>query len=296
MEAGGAAPSAVSIHPQTRIGAVRLAIADLDRTAAFYERAIGLAVVDRSPELVRLGASGDGHPLVELTARPGASPGPRRSTGLFHMAILVPGRLDLALALRRLADAGWRLSGASDHLVSEALYLSDPEDNGIEIYRDRPRDEWRYSDGELQMATLPLDLDRLAAELGGAEDGARGMRAGTRIGHVHLKVADLGEAEAFYHRVLGFQITVRGYPGALFLAAGGYHHHLGVNIWAGAGAPPPPPGSRGLLWFEVELPGEQELEGVERRLRAAGAEPRREADGLHVLDPSGNGVLLRASE
>jgi catechol 2,3-dioxygenase len=295
MDAGGAAPSAVSIHPQTRIGAVRLAVADLDRTAAFYERAIGLAVVDRSPELVRLGVSDGGHPLVELTARPGASLRPRRSTGLFHLAILVPSRLDLALALRRLVDAGWRLSGASDHLVSEALYLSDPEDNGIEIYRDRPRDEWRYSDGELQMATLPLDLDRLVAELAGAEDGTPAMRAGTRIGHVHLQVADLEEAEAFYHRALGFEITVRGYPGALFLGAGGYHHHLGVNIWAGAGAPPPPPGSRGLLWFEVQFPGEQELERVELRLRAAGIDPRHEADALHVVDPSGNEVLLSAT-
>jgi catechol 2,3-dioxygenase len=295
MEAGGAAPSAVSIHPETRIGAVRLAVADLDRTTAFYERAIGLAVLDRSAELVRLAASDGGHPLVELAARPGVPPRPRRSTGLFHMAILVPSRLDLALALRRVVDAGWRLSGASDHLVSEALYLSDPEDNGIEIYRDRPRDEWRYIEGELQMATLPLDLDRVLAELGGASDGGLGMRAGTRIGHVHLQVADLGEAEAFYHRVLGFEITVRSYPGALFLAAGGYHHHLGVNIWAGAGATPPPPGSRGLAWFEVQLPGEQELERVEQRLRAAAVDPRHEADGLHAADPSGNGVLLRTA-
>jgi catechol 2,3-dioxygenase len=293
MEAGGAAPSAVSIHPRTRIGAVRLAVADLDRTTAFYERAIGLAVLDRSAELVRLAASDGDPPLVELAARPGAPPRPRRSTGLFHMAILVPSRLDLALALHRVVDAGWRLSGASDHLVSEALYLSDPEDNGIEIYRDRPRDEWRYADGELQMATLPLDLDRVLAELG-AGDGGRGMGAGTRIGHVHLQVADLDEAEAFYHRVLGFEITVRSYPGALFLAAGGYHHHVGVNTWAGAAAPPPP-GSRGLAWFEVQLPGEQELERVEQRLRATGVVPRDEADGLYVADPSGNGVLLRAA-
>jgi catechol 2,3-dioxygenase len=294
MEAGGAAPSAASIHPQTRVGAVRLAVADLDRAVTFYENAVGLSVLDRSPGLVRLAAGDGDHPLVELAARPGAPPHPRRSTGLFHMAILVPSRLDLALALRRIADAGWRLSGASDHLVSEALYLSDPEDNGIEIYRDRPRDEWRYTDGELQMATLPLDLDRLIAELSGSEDG-RGMPAGTRIGHVHLKVADLAEAEAFYHGVLGFEITVRGYPGALFLAAGGYHHHLGVNIWASAGASPPPPGSRGLLWFEVQLPGAQELARAERRLRAAGIDSRRETDGLHVTDPSGNEVLLGAA-
>ena len=237
------------------------------------------------------------------TARPPSSSswaGPTRrarphgTTGLFHLAILLPSRADLARALRRVADAGWRFTGASDHLVSEALYLHDPEGNGIEIYRDRPREQWRFVDGELQMDTLPLDLDSVLGELSGAETGAHGMPAGTRIGHVHLNVAELSAAEDFYAGALGFDVTVRSYPGALFLSTGGYHHQIGVNTWAGEGAPAPPPGSLGLRRFELALPGAPELEQVEQRLSAAGFDAKRDGDALHLADPSGNGILLRA--
>src|SRR5262249_17342915 len=154
---------------------------------------------------------------------------------------------ELARALERVARAGWAFTGASDHLVSEALYLRDPEGNGIEIYRDRPRDEWRRVDGDIEMATLPLDLAGLMAEA--PEDPEAGMPAGPRRGHVHLQVADLVAAEAFSHGVLGFDVTVRSSPGALFLSAGGYHHHVGLNTWAGEGIPAPPPGARGLRSF-----------------------------------------------
>ena len=192
-------------------------------------------------------------PVVELVGDPDAPPRPRGTSGLFHLAILVPGRPDLARALQRVAEAGWRLTGASDHLVSEALYLSDPEGNGIELYRDRPREQWPVRDGVLQMDTLPLDLDGVLGELR-REDASAGMPPGTRIGHVHLNVGDLAAAEAFYSGALGFDVTVRGYPGALFVSAGGYHHHLGLNTWAGEGVPPPPSGSRGLREFEIVLP------------------------------------------
>ena len=191
-----------------------------------------------------------------------------------------------------MADAGWRLSGASDHLVSEALYLRDPEGNGIEIYRDRPREQWRYESGQLQMDTLPLDLDNLIAGLGGADTEPNGMPAETRIGHVHLNVGELSAAEDFYGGALGFEVTVRSYPGALFFATGGYHHQIGVNTWAGEGAPAPPPGSLGLRSFEIALPGAPQLEQAGQRLRAAGFETQSEGDGLLVADPSGNGVLL----
>jgi catechol 2,3-dioxygenase len=283
-------PAGPTLHPDTAIGAVRLTVADLDRQQRFYEQAIGLRTLERDGAVVRLGAE-PGRVLVELVHRPDAPPRRRRTTGLFHLALLVPDRPELARALRRVAAAGATFSGASDHLVSEALYLDDPEGNGIEIYRDRPRPEWAEDGGEVRMATLPLDLDGLLGEASGA--GAGGVPAGTRVGHVHLNVADLRAAEGFYHGVLGFEVTVRGYPGALFVAAGGYHHHIGLNTWAGQGAPAPPPDARGLDRFEIELAGPEELERVHARLAASGREVRLEADGLAVADPSGNRVLLR---
>jgi catechol 2,3-dioxygenase len=285
----------VSIDPGTSIGAVRLAVADLDDVADFYRGAIGLRPLEpKQSKIVRLGTGEDAAPLVELVGDPSAPPRPRHTTGLYHLAILVPTRADLARALQRVADAGWRLTGAADHLVSEALYLSDPEGNGIEIYRDRPREQWRYRDGAIQMSTEPLDLDGVLGELS-REDAGAGMPAGTRIGHVHLNVADLTAAETFYSGALGFDVTVRGYPGALFVSAGGYHHHIGLNTWTGEGAPPPPPLSRGLRWFEIRLPGEAQLAAEEDRLRTAGFEPERVDGGVSVNDPSGNGVLLTAS-
>ena len=286
----------LSIDPGTSIGAVRLAVADLDRQRDFYTRAIGLVELDGSAGVVRLGA-GDpsAEALIELVSEPDAPPRPRHTTGLFHLAILVPGRADLAAALYRVVNAGWRLTGAADHLVSEALYLNDPEGNGIEIYRDRPRDQWPIREGAIQMSTEPLDLDGVLGELR-REDEGKGMPEGTRIGHVHLNVADLTPAEAFYSGALGFDVTVRGYPGALFLSAGGYHHHIGLNTWTSEGAAPPPPGSRGLRHFEIRLPDEAQLTAEEDRLREAGFEPIREDETVAVADPSGNRVVLTAAD
>jgi catechol 2,3-dioxygenase len=282
---------APSLDPATSVGPVRLTVADLDRVRAFYETAIGLREVGEPRDaVVRLGAE-PGVPLVELAGRPGAPPRAPRRTGLYHLALLVPDRPELARALRRVIDAGQTFEGASDHLVSEALYLSDPEGNGIEIYRDRPREEWRHVDGELQMATLALDVRSLVAELPEGHDP--GMVPGTRMGHVHLQVADLDAAERFYHGVLGFDVTVRGYPGALFVSAGGYHHHVGLNTWAGAGAPAPPPGVRGLDRFTVDLAGREELERVAQRVRDAGVGLEATGEGLLTADPSGNRILLR---
>jgi catechol 2,3-dioxygenase len=283
----------VPIPPETTVGPVNLTVADLDRTRDFYERAIGLRALKASGEVVRLGA--DGVPAVELSGRPQAPARPPGTTGLFHLAICVPSRADLALTMRRVTEAGWRFTGASDHLVSEALYLRDPEGNGIEIYRDRLREEWPRVDGEIQMDTHPLDVESLLAEVAGVDADPDWMPRGTRIGHVHLQVADLADAEAFYGGLLGFEVTVRGYPGALFLSAGGYHHHIGLNTWAGEGAPAPAPGSRGLRWFEVVLPGPEEPAGVAERLESAGVGVERREDGLHVADPSGNHIVLEAA-
>ncbi len=283
-----------SIDPGTTMGPVRLTVADAGRARDFYRDAIGLSELQPDDGIVRLGTEdAPDEAIVELVGDPDAPPRPRGTSGLFHVAILVPTRADLARALQRVAEAGWRLSGASDHLVSEALYLSDPEGNGIELYRDRPREEWPIRDGVLQMDTLPLDLDGVLGELR-REDGDEPMVAGTRIGHVHLNVGDLTAAEAFYSGALGFDVTVRGYPGALFVSAGGYHHHLGLNTWAGEGAPPAPEGARGLRQFEIVLPSGESLAAEENRLRAAGFEPTPQEGGALVTDPAGNRVLLRA--
>jgi catechol 2,3-dioxygenase len=277
------------------MGAVRLTVNDLDSVRDFYRDAIGLTELDPEDGIIRLGTNdGSGQSIIELLGSPDAPHRPSGTSGLFHLAILVPSRADLARALQRVAEAGWRLSGASDHLVSEALYLSDPEGNGIELYRDRPREEWPVRDGVLQMDTLPLDLDGILGELR-REDAQASMPAGTRIGHVHLNVGDLTAAEAFYSGALGFDVTVRGYPGALFVSAGGYHHHLGLNTWTGEGAPPPPEGSRGLNQYEIRLPDSAQLAVEEDRLREAGFEPEREDGVIRVTDPSGNRVVLSAS-
>jgi catechol 2,3-dioxygenase len=281
------------IPPDTSIGKVRLRVADLDDLTTFYERVVGLQAVERGGDVTRLGAA-DGEPLIELVGAPDAPPAPSFSTGLFHLAILVPDRAELARSLQRVAGAGWRLTGASDHLVSEALYLQDPEGNGIEIYRDRPREEWRRDGDELAMATLPLDLESILGELDPSERQANGMPGGTTMGHVHLQVADIPAAERFYNRALGLDVMVRSYPGALFLAAGGYHHHLGLNTWQSEGAPPPPEGSLGLDRYELELPSAAERDSAADRLADEGAEPQRLDEGVLASDPSGNRVLLTA--
>ena len=262
-------PVATSIHPDTDLGTVRLTVSDLARSRSFYEQAIGLTGTELDDGSLGFGISGE-RPLVELRGDSSAPALNRRRTGLFHLAILMPSRLDLALAVARLAEARWPLDGASDHLVSEALYLSDPDGNGIEIYRDRPREQWRFTEGQLEMATLPLDINDVLRELEQAEGFQRLAPAATRIGHVHLQVSDVAEAERFYSGVLGFDVMVRGYPGALFVSAGGYHHHLGLNTWNSAGSPPPPAGAVGLRSYEITLPSAAELDAVLGRVRAAG--------------------------
>ncbi len=283
---------ATRIDPATSVGTVRLTVTDLDRSRAFYERAIGLRPTELDDGTLALGATGE-RPLIELRGDSAAPRLNRRAPGLYHLAILVPTRLDLAFALARLAEARYPLDGASDHLVSEALYLSDPDGNGIEIYRDRPRGDWPRAGDQLQMSTLPLDLDDVIGELRAATELQADVPAGTRIGHVHLQVSDLNEAEAFYHGVLGFDVIVRVYPGALFVSAGGYHHHIGLNTWHSAGAAAAPEGSIGLRSFEIELPDERALDAVLARVDAASIPSTRQYDGAVVRDPFGNAAVLR---
>lgn len=228
------------------IGQVSLTVRDRSRSVAFYREVLGFEEVDGGL------APPGGRVLIELHERADAIPRPRRTAGLYHFAILVPSRVALGRSLRRLFETRWPLTGAADHLVSEALYLDDPDGLGIEIYRDRPRDDWqRLPDGQLAMATDPLDLQGVHDEPG-ADTPWRGLEAGTIMGHVHLQVPHLDAAESFYCDHIGFEPIVRRYPGALFVAAGGYHHHLGLNTWAGVGAPPPPENAVGLRAFTIE--------------------------------------------
>jgi catechol 2,3-dioxygenase len=261
------------------------------RSIRFYEEHLGFAVLHRQAGLASLGVPGParGETLLQLSGSADA-PHVSGTTGLYHFAILVPSRAHLARALRRLVETGTRLQGAADHGVSEAIYLADPDGNGIEIYCDRPRHEWPIVDGHLHMGVDPLDLDALLDESADA-DPAR-LAEGTTIGHVHLHVSDLSAARSFYVDVLGFELMQRYGPSALFVSAGGYHHHIGVNTWAGVGAPAPPPGAVGLRHFTVGLPDVSALEDVAARLHAAGTPVETIGGAILTEDPSSNAILL----
>lgn len=280
----------------TRIGHVHLKVADLNRSLAFYRDLLGLQEVGRDGLTAFLAARSDGPVLIVLTQWPEAQPKPPRTTGLYHVAIRLPNRQALARVFKRLVDHRWPFHGFSDHKVSEAIYLPDPDDNGLELYRDRPREQWPWRSGQVAMRTDPLDVQALLAEAAADPEPWSGIHPDTDIGHVHLHVRDLDEAEAFYHGLLGFDVTQRDYPGARFFAAGGYHHHLGTNIWAGAGAPPPPPNAVGLHHFSVCLEDQAAFDRLVRHLRDAGVSAVRQDGLLRLQDPSGNNVVVTATE
>jgi len=280
-----------SIDPQTTIGTVHLTIADLDRSVQFYERHLGFQCHRRTEKTASLGA---GSAELLVLSQCESAPRMRRATGLYHFAILVPSRVELARSLRRLVEAGTLLQGFADHGVSESVYLTDPDGNGIEIYQDRLRSEWPFVAGRLQMRVDPLDVDKVLTELVGEEDRDTGLAGGTAMGHIHLHVARLADAEAFYVATLGFDLIQRYGDSALFLSAGGYHHHIGLNTWAGVGAPPPPPGAIGLRHFVVRVPDERALGRLVARITAAGIPIEDHAGGLLIRDPSANAMVLAA--
>jgi len=267
-----------------------LQVADLGRSLDFYQPVIGLRVLEREGAWVRLGAHGDDRPLVELHERPGATPAPRRGRlGLFHFAILLPDRSSLGRFLVHLAESAVA-AGMSDHLVSEAIYLTDPDGLGIEVYADRPRALWTHSHGELAMTTMPLEVHGVRAAAGGGSWD--GMPPGTVIGHVHLHVGDLEQAATFYHVGLGFDKTVWSYPGALFMAAGGYHHHLGTNTWAATASPAAEDDARLLEWTIV-VPDEATIDAVAESIAERGASISRSGSGIVTRDPWGTAVRIR---
>jgi catechol 2,3-dioxygenase len=276
------------IDPRAAIGEVHLTISDLDRSLRFYRTHLGFTVHQRGDGKARLGAGG---PDLLVLSQSETAPRVRGATGLYHFAILVPSRADLARALRRLVDTDTVMQGAADHGVSEALYLADPDGNGIEVYRDRPRAQWPHAGGALAMDADPLDLDALLAESSSGDNA--GLADGTTVGHVHLHVSRLPDAQHFYVNVLGFALMQRYGPSALFVSAGGYHHHIGLNTWAGVGAPPPPPGAIGLRHFVVRLPDAGAVSAVVDRLRAASVRFETTSDGVRVDDPAGNAIVLK---
>ena len=276
------------IDPHAAIGEVHLTISDLDRSLRFYQSHLGFTVHQRTDRTARLGAGG---PDLLVLSQCENAPRVRGTTGLYHFAILVPSRADLARALRRLVETDTVMQGAADHGVSEALYLADPDGNGIEVYRDRPRAQWPYVGGALRMGADPLDLEAILAESAGDDRG--GLASGTTIGHVHLHVSRLADAERFYVEVLGFELIQRYGPSALFVSAGGYHHHFGLNTWAGVGVPPPPPGALGLRHVVVRMTAAGAAAVVDR-LRAAAVPVESTRDGVLVHDPAGNAILLKS--
>lgn len=284
----------------TRLGPVELTVSDLGRSIAWWERTIGLGLIDHAGDRAILGTrDGSREPLVTFVELPGARPADGHS-GLFHVAILTPDRPTLARWLAHVARERLPLSGMSDHFVSEAIYLRDPDHHGIEVYADRPRALWEGQVG--RMTTEPLDTRSLRAEL---DDPATapwdGMPAGTTVGHVHLRVADIPATVAWYRDVLGFDLMLQFGGQAAFLAAGGYHHHLGTNTWESRGQGQAPAGSATLNHTTVILPDTAALDAAVARVAASGQGPeaRPAANGspagVLVRDPSGNGLLLAAA-
>jgi catechol 2,3-dioxygenase len=279
----------VEIAPTTHMGPVELSVADLDRSLDYWQRVVGLRVLERDNGRASLGADVE---LVRFVEEPGAQPDDGH-TGLYHVALLVPDRASLARWLAHAARERVELQGLSDHAVSEAIYLRDPDWHGIEIYADRPRAEW---EGQVfqRMTTMPLDVESLFGEL---EDPATepfdGLPDGTVMGHVHFRVADVPKTVEFYNGVLGMGLMAQLGPAAAFLSAGGYHHHVGANTWESRGASPAPPGAATLRHATIVLPDADERDRVAASVADSGQEPQEWGEGVLVRDPSGNSLLLR---
>lgn len=277
-----------------RIPQLRLRTARLEPLLAFYAHALGLEMLSRSGSEAVLAAPGQNEPLVILSEDPSAVRRPAGATGLFHLALRFPSRVGLANALRRLLSYQDALVGAEHHGVSEALYLRDPDGNGVELYADVPRAQWPWHEGQIAMTSASLDLANLLAATDAPSARAASPR-GIALGHLHLHVADLAEAERFFHEYLGLAVTQRDFPGALFFAAGGYHHHIAANTWAG-GARTPPAGSTGLISYRLETSLQESVDVLRQRALAFGYETGAEGTGfLQVRDPNGAWLEVAAA-
>lgn len=284
----GVAPPGFRLPDDTHIESVTLQVADLDRSIAYYKGVLGMHVLDRSDDRAELGSESDNRALIKLVENPDAQPVPRRGLlGLYHFAVLLPDRAALGRFVAHLGEIG-AYAGMSDHLVSEAVYLTDPDGLGIEVYADRPRDTWRLSDRQLEMTTKPLDVASVIGAAGGKKWD--GMPAGTKIGHVHFHVGNIDEAARFYHEGLGMDKIVWNYPGALFMSAGGYHHHVGTNTWA-AGARPASDDDARLLEWELIVPDAGQVQSAAASIANAGFTVK--PDGAAMLASDSWGIKLR---
>jgi catechol 2,3-dioxygenase len=276
------------LPPDISMGKVSLSVADLSRSLHYYLETIGLELHDQTQGEVILGAGN--RDLLHLVEFHNASRAPR-TTGLYHYALRVPSRYELARTLHRLSEKQANFVGFADHHVSEAIYLADPDGHGIEIYRDRPRDQWLDSQGKFYMSTDPLDLQGLLKELPSPVPSWDGIHPDTDMGHVHLHVSRLPEALEFYLGELGFDLMA-DWSSAGFISAGGYHHHLGLNTWAGVNAPAPPENSLRLLSYEIQLPDGAALASVAGRLENSGSKIIKQNGEFAVEDPSSNRIIL----
>lgn len=283
----------MGIHPETHIGAVHYIVRDLDRQIDFYRDILGFRLLWREGAVASMGT--ESRELLRMTEDPSA-PAPGRTTGLYHTAFLVPTKWDLAHLVRQVIETRTPVQGHSNHGTHLALYLPDAEGNGVELAWDFPKEQWPMRDGTIRMEDMPregIDIEALLGELDKDPSPWQGISDGTVVGHVHLHVSRLDETQAFYRDLLGFDITINGEDvGALFFSAGGYHHHIGTNVWRGVGIPAPPEGARGLRHYSIVLPNQDELDRLTARLRDSGLTPQQEEQGLLVHDPAGNGVLL----
>jgi catechol 2,3-dioxygenase len=278
--------------PVTFVGRVDLKVQDLERSVAFYQDVIGFKLFEKTERLAKFTADGN-NVLLSIEQPEDVMPKQRRTTGLYHFAILLPHRADLANILKHFVQLRLPLQGASDHLVSEALYLADPDGNGIEIYIDRPASDWTWNESQVVMTTEPLDAEGLLEE--DKRGTWNGLPAGTVMGHIHLHVSELDKTEEFYTKGLGFDVVSRYGPQALFISTGKYHHHIGLNTWTGVGAPKPAENSVGLRSFSLVLPDEESVKETISRLISVGAEVTEENGIMVTVDPSGNRIKLETA-
>jgi catechol 2,3-dioxygenase len=275
--------------PNVYVNQVNLSVGDLQRSLKFYQDIIGFQILSQTPSRAELTANGK-TALLSIEQPDMVMPKLPRTTGLYHYALLLPNRSELGKVLTHLLQVGYPLQGGSDHLVSEALYLADPDGNGIEIYVDRPASTWEWNNGEVLMTTEPMDAEGILAE--GKGDSWTQLPPDTLMGHIHLHVAEFEKIKEFYCDGLGFEIVCRYGSQALFISTGGYHHHIGLNTWNGVGAPKPPVNSVGLIQYSIVFPSEEERSNARERLVQLGYQVESVEGDFKAEDPSGNSVRL----